>query len=285
MTFILKWNPEISSVKLSDWEYWIQHFPFIRPNWSVFDYENYDNWDTFFMVKVGSGKTGVVAKGVFCSKPYEGGDWSGQGRQVFYRDLSFQYIMHPDKDPIIPTEELEKAIPEYDWRGGHSGEYLNDWNLEAMEKLWKKYAKKNTDFLQKQDDFGQYVIEPSALMRVKRGWLWEEKICSYIKTNADMYTECATHDCVNLKFSHDYSTRKFRLNVLFDDIALKILCNGLTKIQMDLDNQSTFWSDFSISEAGPEHLYLRSNGIEIWCTGIEFLGTEEYEKNSYPVSI
>jgi len=56
MTFILKWNPEISSVKLADWEYWIQHFPFIHPNWSVYDYENYDEWDTFYMVKVGSGR-------------------------------------------------------------------------------------------------------------------------------------------------------------------------------------------------------------------------------------
>lgn len=34
MTYILKWNPDISSINLTEWEYWIQHFPFIKPNWN-----------------------------------------------------------------------------------------------------------------------------------------------------------------------------------------------------------------------------------------------------------
>ena len=151
MTYILKWNPDISSINLTEWEYWIQHFPFIKPNWSVYEHENSEYGDEFYLVKVGSGKTGVVMKGIFSSLPYRAQDWSGKGRKVFYRDLRIAHIMHPDKGPIIPISALNDAIPDFDWEKGHSGICLNEYDTTEMEKLWNEFAKKNADFLQKQD--------------------------------------------------------------------------------------------------------------------------------------
>lgn len=285
MTYILKWNPDISSINLTEWEYWIQHFPFIKPNWSVYEHENSEYGDEFYLVKVGSGKTGVVMKGIFSSLPYRAQDWSGKGRKVFYRDLWIAHIMHPDKDPIIPTSALNDAIPDFDWEKGHSGICLNEDDATAMEKLWNEFAKKNADFLQKQEELKRYVIEPSALAKIKGSKLWEKKVCPEYAGTDDIYKDCATHDCVNLKFAHDYNTHCFRLDVCFCSVVLKIFCKGLCRLKMDMDNNSCFMSDFSISEAGPDYLHLSSNGIELWCESIEFREVTEYEKEFVPVCI
>ena len=110
-TFILKWNPEISSVRTDLWHFWKQHQNFVEANWSVWDHRRAQVGDRFFMVKVGNGITGIVMEGSFASNPVLGEDWSGKGRKVYYCDLNINYIMDPESDPIIPTEELAEAIP------------------------------------------------------------------------------------------------------------------------------------------------------------------------------
>ena len=86
-TFILMWNPSISSYTMerfdedliemaNGWD--LEYF-----NWSVWDYENAQEGDAFYMVKVGPGSKGVVMSGVFTSDPYQDEDWSGKGRKVF----------------------------------------------------------------------------------------------------------------------------------------------------------------------------------------------------------
>ena len=284
MTYILKWNPDISSTTLAEWEYWIEHFPFIEPNWSVWEHDNADDWDHFYMVKVGSGRTGIVAKGTFTSMPYEGRDWSGKGRQVFYRNLWISNIMHPDRDPMITTAELAKAIPDFDWEKGHSGVSLREDGEKALEKLWKKFVKANPEFIRKQSAFRDYVIEPPALKRVKGYKLWGKRVNSHLFGDM-LYTEAATHDCVNLKFSEDYLEHRFRINVLFFNVVLRIICTGVRRVKIDLDDATAFMGDFFLAEAGPELLHLRCNGIELWCTDMEFVEAIDYPDDSYPVTI
>ena len=50
----------------------------------MWDHDKARDGDKFFMVKVGPGVNGVVMSGEFTSDPYQGEDWSGKGRQVFY---------------------------------------------------------------------------------------------------------------------------------------------------------------------------------------------------------
>ena len=44
-TFILKWNPAISSVNLDDWDFWVAKKEFLVPNWSVHEHEKVDIGD------------------------------------------------------------------------------------------------------------------------------------------------------------------------------------------------------------------------------------------------
>ena len=75
-TFILKWNPAISSYTMerldndmSEWAegYWSDDF-----DWSVHEWQKAHKGDRFFMVRVGEGNTGVFAAGRFTSDPTQG---------------------------------------------------------------------------------------------------------------------------------------------------------------------------------------------------------------------
>lgn len=82
-TFVLMWNPDISSVKLKEFSDAIPNLLTLNWNWSVYDYANAKKGDKFILIRSGSGNTGVVMSGLFDSNPYPGEDWSGRGRKVF----------------------------------------------------------------------------------------------------------------------------------------------------------------------------------------------------------
>ena len=71
-TFILMWNPSISSYTMERFEDDLRDMTDGRTpedfNWSVWDYENVKEGDKFFMVKVGPGTNGVVISGIFLMK-------------------------------------------------------------------------------------------------------------------------------------------------------------------------------------------------------------------------
>lgn len=139
-TFILEWRPSISSYKMEDFEQDFHFLEYGEFNWSVWDWENARNGDNFYMVKCGEGRTGIVMKGFFTSDPYEADDWSGKNRQVHYMDYRPTFMIHPNHPKgMLTTQELEKAIPEFEWNGGHSGRELPDELVGKLDALWEEY--------------------------------------------------------------------------------------------------------------------------------------------------
>lgn len=142
-TFVLMWNPAISSVKLEDHVADIPRLLTAYFNWSVYEYEKARKNDRFVMIRCGKGRTGLVMSGIFASNPYQDGDWSGRGRKVYYMDLTPNFIADPEHlDNLITTEDLQKAIPSFDWSGGHSGRLLTEGQAELLEKLLADYLTK-----------------------------------------------------------------------------------------------------------------------------------------------
>lgn len=144
-TIILMWNPAISSVKPDYHAFCIENLLTEYFNWSVWEHEKAKCGDRFFLVKVGEGRTGIVMSGVFNSHPYESGDWSGRGRRTFYMDMLPNVILDPEKAPMLTNEELYKAIPSFEWKGGHSGRLLAQEDAKKLEELWAKFIQENED--------------------------------------------------------------------------------------------------------------------------------------------
>lgn len=146
-TFILFWNPRISSYKFEDLQRELEEMTddYNNMNWSVWEYDKAHAGDRFFMVRCGDGKTGICMSGYFSSEPYKDEDWSGRGRLTYYMDLEPDVMIHPEYLPILTTNELMSVIPTFDWTGGHSGRLLDDVFAEKLETLWKSFVEKNEE--------------------------------------------------------------------------------------------------------------------------------------------
>ncbi len=81
--------------------------------------------------------------GKFDSEPWQGEDWSGKGREVYYVDLDVDTLVDSDKTAFITTAQLTEAIPEFDWTGGHSGRVLSPEASLKLEKMWYQYLYSN----------------------------------------------------------------------------------------------------------------------------------------------
>lgn len=138
-TYVLMWNPAISSYKMKDHINSIPNILTEHFNWSVYDYQNAKKDDRFVLVRCGEGKTGIVMSGIFDSNPYQGNDWSGRGRRVFYMDMTPNFIADPESTRIITTQDLQKAIPSFDWSGGRSGRLLTEEQAKQLEELISPY--------------------------------------------------------------------------------------------------------------------------------------------------
>lgn len=141
-TYVLMWNPAISSVKMEDHVKSIPNLLTEYYNWSVYEYQEAKKNDRFVLIRCGQGKTGLVMSGIFDSNPYQAGDWSGKGRKVFYMDMTPNFIADPEEAEIITTQQLQEAIPTFDWSGGHSGRLLTEEQARQLEDLLAPYLSK-----------------------------------------------------------------------------------------------------------------------------------------------
>lgn len=141
-TFILFWNPAISSYTMEQMQHDLANWTHVK-NWSVWRHKDAHQGDRFFMVRCGEGKTGICMSGHFDSEPYRGGDWSGRRRVVYYMDLKVDTVIDPEVLPILTTEELQRQIRSFDWTGGHSGRLLAEKKAEKLETIWAAFIEQN----------------------------------------------------------------------------------------------------------------------------------------------
>ena len=144
-TFVMRWNTDISNYKLSEFEDAMEDFfdEGFYYDWSIWDYQKAHIGDHFYMIRTGEGKNGVVMRGTIIGTPYPDEDWSGKGRKVYYIRMSLSNMIHPERTPLLlTTDELTEAIPDFNWKGGHSGEILSDAQADKLEKVWKDYIER-----------------------------------------------------------------------------------------------------------------------------------------------
>lgn len=166
------WNPAISSYKLDDFQRELEelHDDYCNMNWSVWEHEKASAGDRFFMVRCGNGNTGICMSGYFSSDPYQDEDWSGRGRVTYYMNLEPDAMIHPDYRPILPTSDLVKAIPSFDWKGGHSGRLLEEKNAAKLETLWASFLEQHEEMFEgrtfrQEIDPQQYIIAKNGPIR------------------------------------------------------------------------------------------------------------------------
>ena len=151
-TYLLRWNPAISSYTMerldADMNEWLDGYWGNGFDWSVYEWQKARKGDRFFMVRVGEGNTGIFAAGRFTSDPFLDEDWAGKGREVYYMELEFEAVFHPERTEIISTSDLERELPNIDWRKGHSGELVDSETADRLELMWRDHIGNNKSMYQ-----------------------------------------------------------------------------------------------------------------------------------------
>jgi hypothetical protein len=291
-TFILKWNPAISSFTSEDFALFRKQLPRNRDlNWSVWDYEKVKKGDEFYMLKVGEGANGIVMKGRFSSDAWMGDDWSGKGRETYYCWLSIDYFVDDENEPMLTSEQLEEMIPDFDWRKGHSGLKLLKEQSSVLEKYFENYLAENPDFVQKMKDDKARSLDKKVINSIDSipgGELWQE-VTDWLEDEKERYTWKATDGCANISISIDYIKSELRLAVYFKGgKVLHILCKGLRRVIADLDNCGDSYDMFRINYENDDDdsaFDVDINDLSVVCREVIFEKVTPFEGDKVPLSL
>lgn len=112
-------------------------------NWSFWEHENVHTGDICYLVRCGDaqGPHGVMLRGKIISEPYHDEDWSGRGRRTIYADWYPQEFVDTEYCPPLLPEKLEEKMPDFNWRGGHSGRELPKEYEAVLETLWYEHIR------------------------------------------------------------------------------------------------------------------------------------------------
>jgi hypothetical protein len=136
-TYLMRWNPSISSFKEKDFEACVENqvHGMFRINWSIYEWQEARRGDLFYMLRTGDDKAGIAFYGQFISDPYPSEDWAGSSKRRMYVDMICSNPMEPGKNPHITLEKLQEAIPDFEWSKGHSGELLSEEICSILDEL------------------------------------------------------------------------------------------------------------------------------------------------------
>ena len=139
-TYLMRWNPAISSFTEKDYEECVENrvHGMFRMNWSIREWEESRRGDFFYMLRTGDEKAGIVFSGQFTSDPYPGDDWAGSSKRRMYVDMICMNPVEPGTKPSLSLERLQKEIPSSDWTKGHSGILLSDNMAKRLDKIWEE---------------------------------------------------------------------------------------------------------------------------------------------------
>lgn len=136
-TFLLRWNPAISSFTWREYCRCVESWPDgFCMGWSIFEWRKAREGDRYYMLRVGEGDTGLMFRGEFLSPPYEDEDWAGRGIPRHYVDINCLEPVSPDSKPHVTTAMLQEAMPEVEWNKGHSGVLLSLAQAKTLDRLW-----------------------------------------------------------------------------------------------------------------------------------------------------
>ena len=142
-TYLMRWNPSISSFTEKDFETCMENrvHGMFRLNWSIYDWQEARRGDFFYMLRSGDEKAGLVCLGQFISDPYPADDWAGSTKRRMYVDMICTNHTPIGKKPQLSLDKLQHSIPEFNWAEGHSGVLLSEDVADKLDELLNEYNK------------------------------------------------------------------------------------------------------------------------------------------------
>ena len=128
-TFILRWNPNISSYKMETHLDVVAHakkmeFP-KEFDWSVHDWQKVKDGDMVILLQVGTENDGIAMIGKIKGSPEADESWRDDGSKAHYVYIDVFDAFNPAEQKDFRAENFENDFPKIKWHKGHSGELID----------------------------------------------------------------------------------------------------------------------------------------------------------------
>jgi 5-methylcytosine-specific restriction protein B len=92
--------------------------------------------DTVFLIKLGKGSRGIIAKGIVTKPSYLDECWKDATKERTYIDFRIDDIRHNCSEGLVPQVLLQKACPEQQWSPQSSGISIKTEYKKTVNELW-----------------------------------------------------------------------------------------------------------------------------------------------------
>ena len=138
-TFILRWNPNISSYKMETHLEVVSHAKMgnvpQRFDWSVFEWQKVKDGDMVILLQVGTDDDGIAMIGKIKGKPEADKSWRDDGSKDHYVYIEIFDAYNPSEFKELLAENFESDFDKIKWHKGHSGELIDK---ATADRLFKK---------------------------------------------------------------------------------------------------------------------------------------------------
>ena len=128
-TFILRWNPNISSYKMETHLEIVSHVRKMEIpedfDWSVFEWQKVKDGDMVILLQVGTEDDGIAMIGKIMGKPEADESWRKDGSKTHYVFISIFDAFIPAEQKEFRAENFENEFDKIKWHKGHSGELID----------------------------------------------------------------------------------------------------------------------------------------------------------------
>lgn len=174
-SYLLSWNPKnfLSGGEGSDQETLdYQKDEIVR--WSCHSKQVLEG-DNVYLIKLGKGTRGIIAKGVVTKASYIDKCWNDSTKERAYIDFRVEDIRHDCNEGLIPQVLLLKACPEQQWSPQSSGILIKSEYEETVNNLW----------LQGESEHSLAILFKwlSAYVFEEEGWYQNYKATCSLKNN------------------------------------------------------------------------------------------------------
>lgn len=183
-TFILRWNPEISSYTLNMFKkdysktVYDNRFEFpVEMNWSIYDHKSLSKGDEFFMFTTGDDDASrLVMHGFFSSGIYRDENWNTKSYRssICYADMDVDFAVCPDCEYAIRVSSIRDRVGTYDLGHGHAGVVLDEGVSEVLRSIVCEYRDKYYQIFSKKPTYTPYSYCPTLTLPLKDGFLFLE---------------------------------------------------------------------------------------------------------------
>ncbi len=169
-TYLFTWNPDnYPWPELADAAARCRAEGLVSDRWSCGNTRKIVPGDRFVLLRQATEPRGIVGAGEIARAPYEDAHWEDGDRKAWYVDVSFESLLDPGRDVILPRSRLDDIEPGgMHWDPQSSGTEIPDAVATALDVAWAEHLQR-TGYSRRSRPADE--LDPTALATLREAFL------------------------------------------------------------------------------------------------------------------